>query len=69
MRDLQNNCHEESKEGLLKDQQCDIKIIAEGPKQTKPDLSLKSHHEKVERELKEKKKKIAFLKTHKTASS
>ena len=62
MRDLQNNCHEESKEGLLQNQQCDIQIIVEGPKQTKPDLSIKSHHERVEREIKEKQAKVARLK-------
>ena len=62
MRDLQNNCHEESKEGLLQNQQCDIKIVVEGPKQTKPDLSIKSNHERVELELKEKQEKIARIK-------
>ena len=62
MRDLQNNCHEESKEGLLQNQQCDIKIMVEGPKQNKPDLSIKSHHERVELALKEKQERIARLK-------
>ena len=65
LRDLYNNCHEESKEGILKDQQCDIKIIVEDPNRRfgqHSDLSIKSHHEKVELELKEKQKKIALLK-------